>query len=120
MKTNTTKLLSLSLILSIFLFNGCSSHSEVVSVSDTHLYNRNYGLTQNIEVDKIIYQESLAMNLPTEIETSQNINPEWTSELKKDPEAFLAEEYVQTAPVITYKYKFDKEFYDKPEWRKAY
>jgi len=120
MKINTTKLLSLSLILSIFLFNGCSTRSESVSVSDTHLYNSEYGLNQDIEVDNIISEESLAMNLPTEIEVSSNMNPEWTSELKKDPEAFLAEEYVETAPVITYKYKFDKEFYDKPEWRKAY
>ena len=118
MKT-TLKFLLLPLVsLSIF-FNGCTAHHDVVSVSETHLYNNNYGLHSNREVDRIIQNELMAMNDPTEVESPQYLNPAWTSELKMEEGTFLAEDYVPTEPVISYKYKFDKKFYDTASWRKA-
>jgi len=118
MKTIINNLLTLSLFSSFLLLNGCSSH-ETVSVSESHLFNNQYGLNQNFEVDSIIQDEVLAINRPVEIEMSGYSNPEWTSELQIEPDAFLAEDYVQKEPVISYKYKFDKNFYDTAEWRKA-
>ena len=118
MKT-TLKFLLLSLLsLSIF-FNGCTAHHDVVSVSETHLYNNNYGLDSSGKVDSIIQNELMAMNEPAEVESPQYSNSEWTSELKMEEGTFLAEDYVPTEPVISYKYKFDKKFYDTPRWRKA-
>ena len=117
MKTVTRKILLLSAIL--YIFAGCSSKEEVISLSEAHLYDTNFGLDENIEVDRVIEEEMLAVNTPTDIEAYEPTNPKWTTELTKDPDAFLEEDYVPTEPVITYKYKFDKKFYDKPEWRKA-
>lgn len=118
MKT-TQNFLLLPLVSFMLFFNGCSSHQDTVSVSETHLYNNNYGLHSNVEVDTIINNELMAMNSPTEVEPSQSSNPEWTTELKMEEGTFLAEDYVPTEPVITYKYKFDKKFYDTPTWRTA-
>ena len=118
MKTLTNKLLTLSLFTFIFLLNSCSSY-ETVSVSETHLYNNHYGVHQNLHVDTIIHNELLAINKPTEVEKSYSSDPEWTTELKMDSDAFLAEDYVEKAPEITYKYKFDKKFYKTAEWRRA-
>jgi hypothetical protein len=119
MKTVTKNSLLFSILSTIFLLNGCSSHKETISVSEAHLYDTNFGLHHNTNVDMVIQEELLAINTPTEVDTSSYNNPEWTTELTRDPDAFLAEEYVPTEPVISYKYKFDKEFYDKAEWRKA-
>ena len=113
------KILLLSLISFTLLFNGCSSTKEVVSVSETHLYNNKYGLHPNMEVDTIINNEVMAMNNPAKVELSPSSNPEWTSEPKMEEGTFLAEDYVPTEPVITYKYKFDKKFYDTARWRTA-
>jgi hypothetical protein len=115
----TTNFLLLSILSFTLAFNGCSSSKNVVSVSETHLYNNNYGLHSNVEVDSIIQNELMAMNNPAEVENTHSINPEWTTELKMDDDAFLAEDYVPIEPVISYKYKFDKKFYDKAEWRKS-
>ena len=115
----TTNFLLLLILSFTLLFNGCSSTKSVVSVSETHLYNNNYGLHSNLEVDNIIQNELMAMNNPTEVDMSQPLDPEWTTDLKMDDDAFLAEDYVSTEPVISYKYEFDKKFYDKAEWRKA-
>ena len=112
------KILSLSILSSIILLNGCSSHSEIISISEAHPYNNNFGLNHDLEVDNIIQKELDAINIPTEIERPQNINPTWTTEAMATSNTFLAEEYVQKEPIITYKYKFDKKFYDKAEWRK--
>ena len=115
------KNLSLYLLLPIitFISTGCSSHNEIVSVSDTHYYNENFGLVQNDAADRQVQQELLAMSLPTEVDVPIDMNAEWTMNLIKDPDAFYADEYVQKAEVITYKYKFDTKFYDHAEWRKA-
>ena len=117
MKTVTAKILLISTIL--YIFTGCSSKEELISLSEAHLYDTNFGLDENIEVDEAIKEEMLAVNRPINIEAYKTDNPEWTTELTKDPDAFLEEDYVQEEPVISYKYKFDKKFYDKAEWRKA-
>jgi len=119
MKTVTLNSLLFSILSTLFLLNGCSSHKETISVSEAHLYDTNFGLHRNAQVDMVIQEELLASNMPTEVDTTTHSNPEWTTELTKDPDAFLEEEYVPTEPVISYKYKFDKKFYDKAEWRKA-
>jgi len=113
------KFLLQPLIFFTLFFNGCSSSHEMVSVSETHLYNNNYGLHPNIKVDEIIENEITAMNSPVEIEMPENIDSKWTTELKREEGTFLAEEYVPSEPVISYKYKFDKKFYDTPRWRNA-
>jgi len=112
----TEKILLLTLVSYLTLFlNGCSSHHDVVSVSETHLYDNNYGLDSNLKVDSIIENEVVAMNDSTEVEIHQDTNDEF----KMEEGTFLAEDYVPTEPIITYKYKFDKKFYDKAEWRTA-
>ena len=113
MKKITTNILSLSLLL---LLNGCSSTHDIVSMSNSHEYNSNYGLVQNHMVDTHIQEELWSENSPIEVETEVS-NPEWTTELVLDPDAVTAEEYVETPEVITYKYKFDPKFYDEAEWR---
>ena len=113
MKKITFNILSLSLLL---LLNGCSSKHEIVSVSNIHAYNSNYGLIQNHEVDARIQQEIWSQNRPTEVETYVS-NPNWTTELVLDPDAVTAQNYVQAPEVITYKYKFDPKFYDKAIWK---
>jgi len=119
MKTITQNFLLLSIFTATFLFHGCSSRSNVVSVSQSHLYDNNYGIHTNLEVDAILEDELIAMNEPTEVEKPHFTNPEWTTEIKVEKDAFLEEDYVPIEPVISYKYKFDKKFYDKAEWRKA-
>ncbi|CAA6813410.1 MAG: Unknown protein [uncultured Sulfurovum sp.] len=114
------KKLSISILLpiTILMSSGCSSHHDVVSVSNTHHYDQNFGLVENHVADRQIHEEMLAMHLPKEVDMPSNMNPEWTTELNKDPDAFYADEYVEEPEVITYKYKFDKKFYDHAEWRK--
>ncbi|RUM68341.1 MAG: hypothetical protein DSZ07_06785 [Sulfurovum sp.] len=124
MKT-TLKFLLLPFISFTLFFNGCSSSHEIVSVSETHLYNNNYGVPQNIKVDESIANienvesEVVAINSPIEVDLAENEDSKWTTELTKEEGTFLAEEYVQPEPVISYKYKFDKKFYDTPRWRTA-
>ena len=118
MKTIQQKTILLSLFPFIILFQACSS-KNVVSVSETHLYNQQFGLHQNQMVDTIIQQELWAINSPTEVEYAFNADPSVTNQLTIEPDAFLAEDFVPSEPVISYKYKFDKKFYDKPKWRKA-
>ena len=115
------KKLSLYLLLSVatLVTTGCTAHNDVISMSDAHLYNGDFGMIQNDEADRLVEQELIAMNLPTETEMPQNLNAGWTTELTKDPDAFYAEEFQPKPEVITYKYKFDKKFYTNAEWRTA-
>jgi len=115
------KKLSLYIGLSItaLLSSGCVAHNDVVSISDTHYYNENFGLLQDDLADRQLEEELVAMSLPTKIDMPTDMNSEWTMELTKDADAFYAYEYVQKDDVITYKYEFDKKFYDHAEWRKA-
>ena len=115
------KNLSVYLLLSIttIMSTGCSSHQDVISISEAHYYNENFGVIQNDVADKQVQQELVAMSLPSEVEIPKNMNSEWTMELTKDVDAFYAHEYVEKEEVITYKYEFDKKFYKNAEWRSA-
>jgi len=107
------------LFFSLFL-NGCASrHEELVSVSEVHLYNDDYGLNSNQEVDKIIQNELIAINDVSGVSLHQEEDSGLTTELKMEEGTFLAEDYVPTEPVITYKYKFDDKFYKEARWRSA-
>ena len=114
-KKRTQPLLS---IFTILLLNACSSHNDIISVSEAHLYNNQYGLDEDPYADAIIEKEILAINQPTEVEIPYSEDPTWTTELSIDSDAFLEEEYIPTPEVITYKYKFDPKFYSKAEWRR--
>ena len=118
MKTLTTNILSFSLLTTIFLLNGCSSHNDVISISETHLYDNQYGVKQNLYVDSIIQHELMAANEPTQVDKVVLDDPSYTTDISMDRDAFLAEDYVEQPEVITYKYKFDKEFYSEATWRR--
>ena len=116
MKT-ITKILSLSLISSILLLNGCSSRN-VISISDTYTSTSSesyYGIIEDKEADALLEAEILAENNPTEIEIPFSDDPTITTEFIIDPEEFTAENYVQAPPVTTYKYMDDPNFYQENE-----
>jgi hypothetical protein len=114
-KSSHKLLLVISSLTPLF-FTACSTHN-VLSISEPHPYNHNYGLVADPHADTLIQQEYISMNQPTEIEMPLITDPEISTELTKDPDAFYAHEYVQPEPVITYKYPFDPKFYSHPEWR---
>ena len=113
MKIITTKYILLLLSSSIFLISGCST-KQSIAVSETHLYNNNYGVVPDSRADEIIASEINSENEPIEIDYS-SLDPRYTTELKRDPDAFLAEEWVQPAPKISYKYMDDPNFYSEDE-----
>ena len=118
MKLFTKNTLTILSATSILILNGCSAHnSNVVSVSDTHLYNSNYGIQDNYRADAMIQEEIMAINNEPLVDMPLITDPSLTTEITKDPDAFYADEYVQKPEVITYKYKFDKKFYSNAEWR---
>ena len=107
LRKNFLTILSLSTLL---VFTACSSKTEVISVSEAHYYNEQFGLNENLDADQQLQQEIVAMyQAPTELETQGLVLEEGT---------FLAEDFVETPEVITYKYKFDPKFYANAEWRK--
>ncbi len=111
----------LPLLSSFMLFTGCTSHHQEhlneAIVNDTYLhpYNTQYGLVEDPHVDTILVQEEIASVQPAETITIPLENPTYTTELKDDPEAFVAEEWVEPEPVITYKYDDDPRFYREDE-----
>ena len=112
----------LLLSITFFMINittGCSSHNDIISVSEEHLYNTNYGIAQDDYADQQINLELQAMNEPTQVEMPTHLPKGWTTELTKDPDAFYEDEFVPQPEVITYKYKFDKKFYNHAEWRSS-
>ena len=117
MKYLSKTILPILSISTLLMFSACSKQ-HVVAESGVHSYSQNFGMVQNYQADEAIRQEYIAMSQPTQIEMPMINDPEISTELVKDPDAFYAHEYVPTAPVITYKYKFDPKFYSKAEWRK--
>ncbi|HHC11258.1 MAG TPA: hypothetical protein ENK79_01330 [Campylobacterales bacterium] len=113
MKMITTKYTLLPLLSSFMLFAGCSTKDNI-AVSQTHLYNNDYGVLPDNRADKIIASEIASENEPSEIDYS-SIDPRYSTELKPDPEAFLAEDWVQPEPKISYKYMDDPRFYNEDE-----
>ncbi|NOZ91190.1 MAG: hypothetical protein GXO60_07915 [Epsilonproteobacteria bacterium] len=114
MKTIINKYTLFSLFSSIILFSGCSTKEATVAVSNAHLYNNNYGVVSDPEADMIIAQEIASQNEPTEIDYS-NLDPRYTTKIEKDPDAFLASEWVQPEPKVFYKYMDDPKFYAEDE-----
>jgi len=110
MKIFTNKYIVLLPVFGIFLFSGCVS-KQILGSSDYHLYNRNYGVVQNSEVDNIIHNEVMAENAPTEVDIPKSDDPEVYTQLMPDPEAVTEENYVEVPPVISYKYDDDPKFY---------
>jgi len=101
------KILILSIFISILLLNGCSYHQSDIAT------------TIPIDDENIVMIDE-EQNYETDIDPLFVIeDPSWTTELIIDPDAFTADKYVQKAPVISYKHKFDTEFHDKPRWRTA-
>ena len=90
----------------ILLINGCSS------TFGTHDYNNNFGLAENFEADQQLRNEEIATNIELE-----KFNHEMNNLTKFQPEkgTFLAEDWVQSEPVITYKYLDDSKFYTEDE-----
>ncbi|CAA6819129.1 MAG: Unknown protein [uncultured Sulfurovum sp.] len=117
MKFLPKKILPILSITTLFMFNACSSHT-ILSSGDKHLYGHNYGLVHSPEADAAIQKELITMSLPTQIDIPIITDPELTTELIMEEDAFFAEDYIPTAPIITYKYKFDPKFYDNAEWRR--
>ena len=101
LKKSILPLYSLLLILS-----GCSSISEV------HAYNNDFGIVENPEVDKQLEQEEIVMQ-----EEIQKYDDELTNVEEFTPEkgTFLAKDWVQPEPIITYKYDGDPKFYREDE-----
>jgi len=113
MKIITTKYRLLLLLSSIFLIGGCST-KESVAVSQAHLYNNNYGVLPDNKADEIISAEIKSETEPTQIDYS-SLDPRYSTELKRDPDAFLAEDWVPPEPKISYKYMDDPHFYSEDE-----
>jgi len=101
---------SVILSISLLIISACSSQQQVISVSEAHLYNNNYGIVQDPYADNMLHQESIAMQ-------SQIIENDNSREFYPKAGTFLAEDYVQPPEKITYKYKFDPKFYSNAEWR---
>lgn len=90
MKIFTTKHKLLLLLFSFILMNGCSTKERV----------NDY--------------EVVSDNRAAEIDDG-SIDPQYTTELQPDPDAFLAKDWVQPEPKITYKYMDDPKFYTEDE-----
>jgi len=114
MKIITTKY-RLFLLLSSFilLISGCSTKNSVAELQ-AHLYNNDYGVVPDSRVDEIIASEISSENEPTQIDYS-SLDPKYSTEIKRDPEAFVAEDWVPPEPKITYKYMDDPHFYSEDE-----
>jgi len=85
----------------LLVLNGCS-----------HTYNNDFGLVENFEADKQLEKEELASK-----EELKKFNYEVNNTIKFKPEkgTFLANEWVQPAPIITYLYPYDPKFYSEDE-----
>ena len=105
--TNPTLLLGISLLV----LSACSSQQQVVSVSEAHLYDNNFGIVQDSYANAMLNAERIAMQSSQVIEDNNR-------EFPPAPGTFYAEDYVQAPEVITYKYQFDPKFYSNAEWRK--
>ena len=105
-KNRHTLLLSISLLM----ISACSSNQEVISVSEGHLYDNNYGIVQDSNANAMLNAERIAMQSQVIEDNNEEFSP--------PAGTFLAEDYVQPPEVITYKYQFDPKFYSKAEWRK--
>ena len=96
--------------ITLLTMSACSSYPETIAVSELHPYNNQYGIVRDIQADAMLRYEVIAMrNQVIEVDMEP---------LYLEAGTFLAEDYVPTPEVITYKYKFDPTFYSNAEWRK--
>jgi len=110
MKKLRKKILTILSISTVLMITACTSNQEIISVSEAHYYNEQFGVNDNYDADRMLANEIVAMyQEPIESETPTLVLEEGT---------FLAEDYVQAPEVITYKYKFDPNFYATATWRK--
>ena len=139
MKIFNKKSLSLFIFLFTLLIGGCTS-TKTIPLSDAQIISEGYveqenydeqenyveidsdefGLVKDSEVDaRIAAAESLSL-APTQIDPNFKMDdPSWTTKLVLDSDAFTADQYVQKAPIISYKHKFETVFRDKARWRTA-
>jgi hypothetical protein len=110
MKILRKELLTILSLSTMLIFTACTSNQNVLSVSEAHYYNDQFGLNESQEADYLLEAEIVAM-----YQEPAAVEPQ---ELVLEPGTFLAEDYVQTPEVISYKYKFDPKFYATAEWRK--
>jgi len=87
--------------------------SLILSLSAcSHAYNNNFGLVEDITIDKQLEQEKLASQKELEQFNKAALEVE---EFKPEEGTFLAEDYVQPEDLITYKYDYDAKFYSEDE-----
>jgi len=96
-------------ILTILMINACSSYNDIVSTSEIHLYNNEYGIVLDEYSDRALEKENFTIK-------NQIVSFD-TEQLYLEPGTFYAEDYIQIPEIITYKYKFDSKFYSYAEWR---
>lgn len=111
MKLTKKILYSLS-FLSLLMITACSK-SNLVSTSNMHAYNNDFGLVENVDIDNLLLEEDRI----SEQENLIVLNSTRSNNFQMEPNTFLAEDYVPSEPVISYKYKFDPKFYSHAEWR---
>jgi hypothetical protein len=97
---------------SIYLLPLCSLILVLNSCSSTHTYNDKFGLLENPEADKQLEKEEFTTN-----KELQKFNDELNNQTEFEPEkgTFLARNWVQPEPVITYLYPYDPKFYSEDE-----
>ena len=90
----------------LLVLNGCSS------TLGKHAYNDDFGLVENPKADKQLEKEELMTK-----EELQKFKDEANNTTESTPEkgTFLAKDWVQPAPVITYLYPYDSKFYSEDE-----
>lgn len=133
MKSFIKNTILLSAILSvIFIFNGCTSQQNispqttvppqkyveqnfVEQNSEDHPYNSNFGVVPSATIDQTIEENRINSQLPETDRSMLSKDPSLTTELVPDPDAVTLENYVETPPVITYKYMDSSKFYKEDE-----
>ena len=107
-------ILSIPLLLGTFFFTACSSHSDIIAISNTHTFDNNYGLIEDSTAENQLAQEQMFLQQAEWEAEKENFEP--IVVLKRGE--FLEEDYQPQAEIITYKYQFDPKFYSSAEWRK--
>lgn len=143
MKSFIKNTILLSAILSvIFIFNGCTSQQNISPQttvppqkyveqnfveqnskqqdveeqnSEDHPYNSNFGVVPSATIDQTIEENRINSQLPETDRSMLSKDPSLTTELVPDPDAVTLENYVETPPVITYKYMDSSKFYKEDE-----
>jgi len=108
----------------IILFRFLEDYADCIILKKTENYaeidSDEFGLVEDSEVDARIAEAERLSLAPAQIDPNFKIeDPSWTTKLVLDPDSFTADKYVQKAPIISYKHKFETVFRDKPRWKTA-